>query len=150
MISTAGGHEQRCCKATQRTHHRQRWCILQYGQRSGKSRHHNHQCEHRPHRKHTVETKGRKQSEVQHRHRAALQHLRIAGTVVPQPPAQPQQHQRYTADGSKPHLNRHMHMFTGELGQESQANEQNAYPNFNDGVATEQPALERRKWICTR
>ena len=147
VIAATAGQQQRRGEAAERTDDRQRAGILQHGERrrQGGNRHHAH--EHRHDRQHAVETKRGEQREVQHRHRAALQHLRVGGAARAQPPTQDQQHQRSAGDAGQAQLHRHVHVFRRELGEESQADEQNRHTQLDDGVAAEDPLPDGRQRI---
>ena len=139
MVAASAGHEQGRGEAAQRADHGQRACVLQHGQCGGERGHRDHADEHRQHREHTVETERDEQRQVEHGNRAPLQHLRVSSARVAQAPAQHQQGERGGADARQPELDRHVHMFARELGEEGQADEQNRDAQLDNRVAAEQP-----------
>ena len=144
LIAAAGGHEQRRGKAAQGADDGQWPRVLQHGQRGGEQGHHHHERKHRRQREHAVEAEGDEQRQVQHRHRATLQGLRVGRPDLAQAPAQAEQRQRHGADAGQAHFHRHLGVLGSVLGQEGQADEEDADAGLGDRVAAQQPGAQRR------
>ncbi len=150
MVAAAGRDQQRRSEAAQRANDRQRARVLQHGQRGRQRGHGDHQREHRRHGQHAVEAEGDEQRQVEHRHRAALQHLGVARAAGAKAPAKHEQGHGHGGNAGQPHLDGHLHMLAGVLGQERQTDEQDADTGLDDGVAAEQPGLDRRQGVGAR
>ena len=149
-LSRAGRDDQRRREAAERADDGERARVLQHRERRGERGDGDHQHERRQRAEHAVEAERGEQREVEHGDRAALQHLRIVGPRQAQAPAEAEQDDGGGADRRQAAFDRQVGVLARVLGEEGQADEEDADAGLDDRVAAEQPAPQRRERVAPR
>ena len=146
----AGRDDQRRREAAERADHGKRARVLQHRERGGERGDRDHQRERRRRRRARRRSGTRRRASgtaPRPRRPAAPARSRAAQA---QAPADAEQDHRRAADRRQPQLDRQMGMLARVLGEEGEADEQDADAGLDDRVATEQPALDRREQVAAR
>ena len=150
VVVRSGRDDERRREAAEGADDGQRARVLEHRERGGERGDGHHQHEGGQCREHAVVAERGEQREVEHRDRAALEHLRIVGTGTPQAPAEAEQDDGRGTDRRQPHLDRQMRVLARVLGEKGKADEEDADTGLDDRVAAEEPALDRRERIARR
>ncbi len=144
VAAPPGRRQHRREKAARRAEHRQRERLLPHGERARCGHEAEQQRERDRRGQHVVQPEGGEHGQVQDADAAALQAQAVAGTGMPQSPADAEQDGAGQRDAGQTQFDRQRERLGGVLGEERDAEEEHHHADAHHGVAAEQPALPCR------